>query len=138
MVLLLPLTLLNAQQSMNTWQVLAKVAYKKAYDDLLGIAVDKPIFSQDVRKLEGSRIRLSGYIIPTDGFKSHKEFVFSAFPYSSCFFCGQAGPETVVEIEARQPIEYMADIIVVEGILHLNTKDVNRLMYHLTDVVRVK
>ncbi len=135
---MLQVTWLSAQQYTNTWQVLAKVAYKKAYDDLLGIAVDKPIFSQDVRKLEGSRIRLSGYIIPTDGFKSHKEFVFSAFPYSSCFFCGQAGPETVVEIEARQPIDYMSDIIVLEGVLHLNTKDVNRLMYHLSDVVRVK
>ena len=138
LVLLLQVLWLSAQQNTNTWQVLAKVAYKKAYDDLLGIAVDKPLFSQDVRKLEGSRIRLSGYIIPTDGFKSHKEFVFSAFPYSSCFFCGQAGPETVVEIEARQPIDYMSDIIVLEGVLHLNSKDVNRLMYHLSDVVRVK
>lgn len=116
------------------WPALAKVSYKKEYDDLLGIKVDKPVFSADVKRLEGKVISLRGYIIPTDGFKSHTEFVFSAFPYSSCFFCGQAGPETVVEVKARKPIPYTSEPIEIQGRLRLNAQDVNRLMFLLEDV----
>ncbi len=129
---------LNLQAPTNSWVQLAKVSYKKAYDELLGISVDKPIFSTELKKLEGKKIRLRGYIIPTDGFKSHKEFVFSAFPYSSCFFCGQAGPETVVEVSAAKAIEFSADVIELEGILKLNSSDINRLMYQISDAVRVQ
>ncbi len=117
----------------SMWPALAKVSYKKEYDDLLGIKVDKPVFSTDIKQLEGKVISLRGYIIPTDGFKSHTEFVFSAFPYSSCFFCGQAGPETVVEIKARKPIPYTSEPIAIQGRLRLNAQDVNRLMYMLED-----
>ncbi len=140
-IILLPFIFLfgivNGQNTVSGWSTLSKVSYKKAYDDLLGIAVDKPIFSSEVKKLEGQSIRLRGYIIPTDGFKSHKEFVFSAYPYSSCFFCGQAGPETVIEIQAEKPIEFSADIIELEGKLHLNSSDINRLMYQLTEAKRI-
>ena len=44
------------------------------HDELLGIKVDKPVFSPEVKALEGKEIYLKGYIIPTDGYKSHKEF----------------------------------------------------------------
>lgn len=118
----------------NMWPALAKVTYKKEYDELLGIKVDKPIFSKDVKALEGKTIQLRGYIIPTDGFKSHSEFVFSAFPYASCFFCGKAGPETVVEVKSNKPIPYTSESISIEGVLKLNGTDINRLMYLLENV----
>ncbi len=121
----------------NMWPALSKVSYKKEYDALLGIKVDKPIFSPDIRQLAGKTIRLRGYIIPTDGFKSHSEFVFSAFPYSSCFFCGKAGPETVVEVKAKKPIQYTSEPIEIQGRLILNDKDINRLMYLLEEVEKL-
>ena len=126
-----------AQTNQNYWPVLAKLTYKKEYDELLGIKVDKPVFSSELRALEGKVIRLKGYIIPTDGYKSHKEFVFSAFPYSSCFFCGAAGPETVLEVMARQPIPYTSEPIEIQGQLRLNSKDINRLMFQLFEVEKV-
>ncbi|MEP7196818.1 MAG: hypothetical protein ABI851_09870 [Saprospiraceae bacterium] len=116
---------------------MAKVSYKKAYDAILGIQVDKPLFSAEVKKLEGKTIQLKGYIIPTDGYKSHKEFIFSAFPYSSCFFCGQAGPETVVEIQSLDAIEYSSEPIELIGELKLNATDINRMMYQLTKVKKI-
>lgn len=121
----------------NMWPALAKVTYKKEYDELLGIKVDKPIFSKDLKALEGKTIQLRGYIIPTDGFKSHTEFVFSAFPYASCFFCGKAGPETVVEIKAKKPIPYTSEPIEIRGKLTLNSKDINRLMFLLEEVEKI-
>lgn len=122
----------------NNWTSLAQVTYKKEYDELLGIKVDKPIFSKELRKLEGQEIKLRGYIIPTEGFKSHKEFVFSAYPYASCFFCGKAGPETVVEIQAKKEILYTSEPIEIKGRLVLNDEDINRLMFLLKDVEKLR
>ena len=78
----------------NLWKTLAKITYKKEYDAFLGFKIDKPVFSPEIVALEGKEVTVKGFIIPTDGYKSHKEFVFSAFPYSMCFFCGGAGPES--------------------------------------------
>jgi hypothetical protein len=125
-------------QSPSMWTVLSKLTYKKEYDDLLGLKVDRPIFSKEIKSYETKEIRLKGYIIPTDGYKSHKEFVFSAFPYSSCFFCGAAGPETVLEVSAKEAIPYTSESIEIKGKLKLNYTDVNRLMYSLYEVERVK
>ncbi len=121
----------------NMWSVLGKVTYRKEYDALLGIKVDRPVFSREVRALSGKEIQIKGYIIPTDGYKSHTEFVFSAFPYSMCFFCGQAGPETVIEVQAKSPIKYTSEPIEIKGKLVLNSEDVNRLMYQLVDVEKI-
>lgn len=120
------------------WKTLGKVTYKKEYDEMLGFKVDVPIFGAEVTKLEGQEVTVKGYIIPVEGFKSHKEFVFSAFPYSMCFFCGGAGPETVMEVKAKSPISFTADPITIKGTLHLNAKDVNKLMYSLSDAQLVK
>jgi hypothetical protein len=97
-----------------------------------------PVFHDEVRALENKEIVVKGYIIPIEGYKSHKEFIFSAFPYASCFFCGGAGPETVMEVEALEGIKYTTDPIHIKGRLKLNDKDINSLMYKLTDVRLVK
>lgn len=136
-IILFPI-LSYSQNKVNYWPILAKISYKKEYDELLGIKIDRPIFSNEVKGLERKVIQLKGYIIPTDGFKSHQEFVFSAFPYSMCFFCGQAGPETVLEVKAKKPIQFTSEQIEIKGILVLNKSDINRLMYQLIEVEEVK
>ena len=122
----------------NNWKTLGKITFRKQYDELLGFKVDIPVFSEDVVKLEGKEIELKGYIIPTEGYKSHTEFVFSAFPYNMCFFCGGAGPETVLEVLAAEPIKYSAEAVTIKGKLSLNDEDINKLIYGLSDVVLVK
>ncbi len=122
----------------NTWKVLSRLTYKKQYDEMMGFKVDVPVFSKDIRAMEGKEVTVKGYVIPVEGYKSHKEFVFSAFPYNMCFFCGGAGPETVMEIEALEAVEYSADAITLRGKLQLNDSDINRLIYSLTDARVVK
>ncbi len=122
----------------GSWPTLARVTFTKEYDELLGLKVDKPVFSKAVKDLDGKPVTLKGYVIPTEGYKSHREFVFSAYPYSSCFFCGGAGPETVVEVLAKAPVEYSADAITLTGKLRLNSSDPNALMYTLEDAVVVR
>lgn len=117
----------------NMWKTLSKITYKKEYDEMLGFKVDVPVFSKDVQSLEGKTITIKGYIIPVEGYKSHKEFIFSAYPYNMCFFCGGAGPETVMEIKAKSPVAYTAEPVTLKGILQLNSTDINRLMFSLSN-----
>jgi hypothetical protein len=128
-------TQLQAQD--KTWKTLGKITFTKKYDELLGFKVDMPVFSPEVKKLEGKVIELKGYIIPVEGYRSHKEFIFSAFPYSMCFFCGGAGPETVMEVKTIKPVKYTTEPIILKGTLRLNESDINRLMYWLEDATLV-
>lgn len=128
---------LEPQKVENTWKTLARITYKKEYDELMGFKIDKPVFGDKVKALEGKEVTIKGYIIPVEGYKSHKEFILSAFPYNMCFFCGGAGPETVMEVTANEPVKYQADAVYLKGTLKLNADDINRLMYFLEDAVLV-
>lgn len=127
---------LQAQDT--TWKILAKITFKKEYNEMMGFKVDVPVFSENVQKLEGEEITVRGYIIPKEGYKDHTEFIFSAYPYSMCFFCGGAGPETVMEVYASEPIEYTAEPITLRGKLELNDDDINRLIYAIRDAEQVE
>ncbi len=132
------LGLLGAQTETNLWKTLSKITFEKKYDDLLGFKVDVPVFSDAIKALEGEIVEVSGYIVPVEGYKSHNEFVFSAYPYNMCFFCGGAGPETVMEVSATEAVKYSTERIVLRGKLLLNSDNINRLMYIMTDAVQVK
>lgn len=126
-------TTLSAQSEANLWQTLAKITYEKKFDELLGFKVDVPVFSKAIKDLEGEIVEVSGYIVPVEGYKSHSEFVFSAYPYNMCFFCGGAGPETVMEVTSTEPVKYTTERVRLRGRLTLNNEDINRLMYVLEE-----
>jgi hypothetical protein len=125
-------------QDGNLWKTLSKITYEKKFDELLGFKVDVPVFGEDIKALEGEMVEVSGYIVPVEGYKSHTEFVFSAYPYNMCFFCGGAGPETVMEVTSKDPVKYSTERVVLRGKLALNSDDINRLMYVLTEAELVK
>lgn len=125
-------------QDTNLWKTLSKLTYEKKFDDLLGFKVDVPVFGEETRALAGKTVEVSGYIVPVEGYKSHTEFVFSAYPYNMCFFCGGAGPETVMEVTSKEPVKYSTERVRLRGTLQLNSDDINRLMYVLTDAELVK
>jgi hypothetical protein len=127
-----------AQSNDNVWNTLSKITFKKEYDELLGFKVDVPVFSEEVLALENQEVIIKGYIIPVEGYKSHKEFIFSAFPYNLCFFCGGAGPETVMEVFAIESVKYTTDPIYLKGKLELNASDINRLKYALNNAEQIK
>lgn len=126
------------QAQENLWKTLSKITYEKKFDDLLGFKVDVPVFGDETKALEGEIVEVSGYIVPVEGYKSHTEFVFSAYPYNMCFFCGGAGPETVMEVTSKEPVKYSTERIKLRGKLLLNSDDINRLMYVLVDAELVK
>ena len=120
----------------SAWRLLAKLTYTRKEDPVLGFKVDVPVYSKEVKAMEGKEITIRGYIIPTDGYKSTSAFILSAFPYNMCFFCGGAGPETVIEVVCKTPIPYSADPVTLKGTLQLNGGDVNTLLYTLKNAVK--
>lgn len=137
-VIVMPEATAQSGATESLWKTLAKISYKKEYDEFLGFKIDKPVFSEQIKALDGKEVTVKGFIIPVEGYKGHKEFIFSAFPYSMCFFCGGAGPESVMEVVASEPIEYSAESVTLKGRLHLNSDDVNKLMYSLSEARLVK
>jgi hypothetical protein len=73
---------LNLSAQENAWMTLSKISFQKEYDELLGFKVDKPVFSEAVKKLDGETIRIKGYIVPVEGYKNHTEFILTQTPLS--------------------------------------------------------
>ena len=128
----------DEQGASNVWKTLGKITFKKEYDEMMGFKVDVPVFSPEVQALQGQEVTVKGYIIPVEDYGGQLEFVFSAFPYNMCFFCGGAGPETVMKVSASEEIPYTAEAITIKGNLALNSTDRNELMYALTAARKVE
>ena len=122
---------LQAQQPMS-WQVLAQVIYKPYQDKGMGVGMEKPIPGPVVTRFNGKEIKIKGYVIPMD-IDGHS-YMLSAQPNSTCFFCGKAGMETVIELWMKDKSHRfkMDQVVTFTGTLLLN-KDVYGLMYILED-----
>ncbi len=126
----------NAQKE-NVWKTLAKVDFKDS-EDLGGFALPVPVYSDEVMALNGKEIEVRGYLLPEQGYKTHREFVLSSLPYNLCYFCGKAGPETVMEVSCEDPVRYSQEPITLKGTLMVNTFDPSKLMYILKNARLVK
>lgn len=70
-------------------------------------------------RFEGQEVMISGYLIPMD--VEARKYALSENPFASCFFCGNAGPETVMELRFNKPPgRFVTDeYVTVKGILRL-------------------
>lgn len=123
---------LGSYQYSSTWITLSKVKIERKLDPSMNFEVDYPTFSEEVLALNGTEITLEGWMIPLDELRGDKYFVLSALPFANCFFCGGAGPETVVEVFTEDKIEFEVDRIKIKGKLRLNASDPTQLMYVMT------
>lgn len=127
-------TLLWAQIEQNVWRSLADVSYEMRTID--GQKIEYPIFGREARKLNGQTITVRGYYLPVEVLGVNT-FAFSAYPMSSCYYCGGAGPETVIEVTSKKKLFYSIKPILIKGTLKINADDTDHLMYQLLDAERV-
>ncbi len=120
-------------QTTNAWKTLSKVDYKTRFDELTQFEEEYPIFSEEVKALDGTEITVVGWMIPLDELRGENYFVLSSLPFANCFFCGGAGPETVMEIFSKKQIDFTEKKIKVTGKLKINADDPLRLMYILSE-----
>jgi hypothetical protein len=125
----------NAQKSTYkgfpslVWPKLYSVKFESATD--AAGAYEKPVFPENVKALDGKTVTLPGYIVPFENGMKSSHFMLSSLPLNACFFCGVGGPETVVEVHTKEVIPYTDRPMQVKGILRLNDKDPDKMMYVL-------
>ena len=113
-------------QSKKLWKLLMATNYQKIGED--GFI---PQFSDSLKQLEGRTIRLQGFMYPLSESSEQEHFMLSYYPVQSCFFCGMAGPESVIEVNAKEGFNQSNQLIAVEGKLKLNPEDPHKLFYSL-------
>ena len=124
-----------AQHTKIDWAFLAKVEWGEKYFEEYDETVWYPDYSKEVLAMDGKLVEIKGYIIPIDvesGF-----YVLSANPFASCFFCGNAGPESVMELQFDGKLKktYTTDeIATFQGRLKLNWDDLEHCNYILQNV----
>ncbi|MFK7747551.1 MAG: hypothetical protein AB8B65_04120 [Kordia sp.] len=130
--LILLTSALSFAQKKITWEDLAKVKYEKKYLPAQDEYFDYPNFSPSVKALEGKKVIIVGYFLNID--PKGELFVLSKGPMASCFFCGIGGPETAIEIQfTSKPTYKTDDIVIITGILKLNSDDIEHFNYILTE-----
>lgn len=122
-----------AQEETRVWKQLADVTVEDRYDASAGYEVSYPVFGERAQSLDGQVITVKGYMIPFEAYLKPKYFILSALPIAACFFCGGAGPETVMEVFSRDNIELSSEVIQLRGRLELNGDNPDRMMYILRE-----
>jgi hypothetical protein len=117
-------------QEQNFWHVLAQVSFEKSRDKD-GFEIEKPLFSKELKFYHQKKVSIKGYIIPVEEVGGSGKFMLSLYPFNLCYFCGAAGPETVIEVESTERIKFTTKQIIIEGILILNEKDPDHHIYIL-------
>jgi len=131
--------IVNAQEAKRIdWNLLAKTKFESKFSAEAEAYLWYPKFPQDLLVLEGQRVQLKGYIIPVD--LEQGLYVLSAFPFAACFFCGNAGPESVAALKfSGKPRRYNTDeVATFEGMFKLNSTDTDELNYILKDCKEVR
>jgi hypothetical protein len=122
-------------QSPDIWALLSKTRFVEKLNREFGMYFLYPIFPDELKAMESKSVEVTGFYIPLD--VSTSDFaVLSKFPNAECFFCGGAGPESiVVAYLKKKPTKRIKvdEIITIKGKLKLNDTDIDELNFILLD-----
>ena len=118
-----------------TWKKLGQIKFIKKQHKDYG-SIDFPLISPEVKKYHNKRIFMTGFIVPID----NVNYALSKNVFASCFFCGKAGPETIMGIKFKAgKLKLRTDqYVTLEGIMKVNENDPDNWMYNIEDAVIVK
>jgi len=129
----LPSLNMAAQSEENIWGTLALLGFEPK-NEMGYFDAESNIISM-IKALEGKEVIVKGYFIPLSGKKAQSHFMFSAYPYETCFFCGKAGPETVMEVFVKNDnkIDFTEKKIALKGMFHFTSLNPEDVMFTLKD-----
>ncbi len=119
-----------------TWQTLSDVEFTDVYLEELDAYYWMPKFGELVVASEGKAFHITGYMIPVD--VDEDFYVLSRYPFANCFFCGGAGPESVIDLrfpDKRERTYQTDERLTFKGTLRLNSDDVYQMNYILEGAV---
>jgi hypothetical protein len=120
-------------QETDVWKILSEVNFETTTAGDSGFEMDSPKFSKKLWSYNGKKVQLKGYMIPVSETKGKTDYMISSLPFNSCYFCGGAGPETVVEVQTKEKLAFTNKLVTMEGILFLNDFDPDHHMYMIKD-----
>ncbi|MEZ0006972.1 hypothetical protein ABH942_002350 [Flavobacterium sp. 28YEA47A] len=118
------------------WKLLGAIKFVKKQNKDYPDGVMYPIINSTLKVKNKKRIAMSGFIVPID----NTTYALSKNVFAACFFCGQAGPETIMGIKFRggTPKLKTDQYVTLEGNFRINDNDVEDWIYHIEDAVIVK
>ena len=124
------------------WKILEKTKFVEKRIDSLNSYASIPTFPLSMRRIEGQQVAMKGYVIPVEETGDEQVLVLSANSYSACFFCGQAGPASVMDIRLKNPKKLRRfkqdEQVTFEGKLRLNETNFYFFNYILEDAELIK
>lgn len=121
------------------WKDLLDVTFVRQPHELLDSA-DIPQFNEKVKGLHGKKVIIEGFYIPVEETGDENIVILSAYPYAQCFFCGQAGVESIVDILIKEKLPPIKTDTKVRfsGKFKTNADDFDFLIYILEDAKYIK
>jgi uncharacterized protein len=126
-----PFAPLPQRTDVVSWNLLTSIATKTEKNKLV------PVFTKDQLALNQKPQRVQGFMMPLEPGEKQTHFLLSSVPLS-CGFCVPGGPESMVEVKTKTPVQYTLDPVVVEGKFATLTHDEYGLYYRMTEAVAVK
>jgi hypothetical protein len=114
-----------------SWQALAQLdtSFKVLGPLQTEMTVD---VAPQVRALDGTEVKLAGFIYPLEGGETHRRFLLSAYP-PSCPFCLPGGAAELVEVECAEAVKFSYEPITLAGRFSVLKDDPGGLLYRLTE-----
>lgn len=115
-----------------TWKLLGQIDFVKKKNPHYG-EVMYPMVNGTLKALQGKKIKASGFIVPIDS----KSYALSKNVFAQCFFCGNAGPETIMGIKFKgsTPRLKTDTYVTMEGTFRYNADDIDDWIYHIENAV---
>lgn len=119
-----------------TWKLLGQIKYLKKPSKDYPEGVMYPVINPTLKAKQGKPIVMTGFVIPID----NKSYAISKNMFKACFFCGQAGPETIMGIKLKNPGQRFKtdEYLTLKGTFRYNDSDVDDWIYHIENAEVVK
>ncbi len=125
----------TAKPDTLSWKMLAQIKFLKKPDKEYGV-IEWPLINPELKRKNKKRIVMSGFVIPID----NTSYALSKNVFASCFFCGKAGPETIMGIKFKDKKKRMKTdtYVTLEGDFRINDTNTEDWIYHIENAVIVK
>ena len=121
-----------------SWIDLSDVTFEDRFYEEVKSYLLYPKFGERILAMEHKPVTLAGFVISAQA--DSGVYVLSANPLASCFFCGAAGPESVVQLNLQEDQRRFQtdEWVTFKGTLELNDSDIDQLNYILDEAAEVE
>ena len=127
-------------QQLLSWDTLALTTWNESGDSSWDVGSLSANFSPSLQRLNGQEVVVDGYVIGLDAMGL--SYALSRYSFAACFFCGKAGPETVMDLKIKPksiPSYELNDTqLKFKGVLELREDNPNGFNVILTNAIKVR